>query len=137
MWIYVYFQVNKSFLFLFINNTIHPVLQWTWRRGQGINGKKAMLGLIFSGLFRANWQDNMYIFIVLFLWRIILGCQVGIVTTFSVTLDQKSGTWLDSNSPESFQNIWLEQNPGFLQNCDGRLKAEMIWTDKMKSYNGK
>lgn len=26
--------------------------------------KKAMLGFIFSGLLIANWQDNMYIFIV-------------------------------------------------------------------------
>lgn len=26
--------------------------------------KKAMLGLIFSGLFIVNWQDCMYIFIV-------------------------------------------------------------------------
>lgn len=96
-----------------------------------------MLGLIFSGLFRANWQDNMYIFIVLFLWRIILGCQVGIFTTVLFTLDQKSGTWLESSSPGSFQDTWLEQNPGFLENCDGRLKAKMIWTDKMKSYDGK
>lgn len=33
-------------------------------RDQGMNVKKAMLGLIFLGLFTANWQDNMYIFIV-------------------------------------------------------------------------
>lgn len=85
-----------------------------------------MLGLIFSGLFRANWQDNMYIFIVLVLWRIILGCQVGIFTTVSFTLIQESGTWLASGSPGSFQDIRLEQNPGFLQNCDGRVKVKMI-----------
>lgn len=57
-----------------------------------MNGKKAMLGLILLGLFNANWQDNMCIFVVLLLWRIILGCQVGIFTTVSFTLDQKSGT---------------------------------------------
>lgn len=33
-------------------------------RDQGMSMKKAILGLIFSGLFIANWQDNMYIFIV-------------------------------------------------------------------------
>lgn len=105
-------------------------------RDHGMNVTKAMLGWIFSGLFIANWLDHMYIFIVsmedylvLSSWHfhnclIYFGSKVGDLSRRQLSL-------------VSFQEIRLEQNSGFLQNCDGRLKDKRIWTDKMKNYDWK
>lgn len=101
-----------------------------------------LLGLIFSGLLRANCRDSTYVHIVLVLWEVVLGSQLGIFTTVSFTLDQElgskvSGRLYRESSLGSFQEIWLEQNPGFLQSYDGRWRAERILTNTTGRCNGK